>query len=654
MREQAEQERTRNAAKTVVQSLAAHVRACWQAAHQARQPVEARMMTARRQRRGEYEPAKLAEIRKTGGSEIFMMLTAVKCRAAEAWLSDTLMPAGDRPWTVEPTPVPELRPDEEQQITDTVRQAVWNEGVQRAMQAGLSPDLAAQEVQAMLPEMERRMRDLIDRDRLDRSKVLADKMADRIEDLLVQGGWSAAFGGVLSDLTTYPAAFLAGPILRRRKAASWGQDPDTGKWTQTLTDQIVVDVERVSPFDIYPSPWSTSVDDGYLIRRHRLNRADLTALKGVPGYDDSAINAVLDSYGRGGLREWLTQGVDAEIRRETGTEIGPDRPIDALEFWGSVPGSMLVEWGVPAEQVPDRTVEVDACIWLVGNWVIKAMLNPDSQGRKPFYKASYELVPGEFWGRAVPELIEDSQAMCNAAARALANNMGISSGPQVEINVDRIPDGENITTMYPWKIWQTTSDQTGNGHPAIRFFQPQGMVGELIAIFDRFSRIADDESGVPSYSYGDARQGGAASTASGLSMLFNASGKGIKSVIANLDGGIIAPVIERIYDYLMRYDADDSIKGDLRIVARGASALVVREQVTARRQELLAQTANPLDSQIMGMEGRAELLREVVKSADIPVDRIVPNRNELAQKVREIQVQAQPPVAPGQAGGAGG
>ena len=44
------------------------------------------MLRALRQRNGDYEPEKLAQITRQGGSEIYMMLTEVKCRAAESWL----------------------------------------------------------------------------------------------------------------------------------------------------------------------------------------------------------------------------------------------------------------------------------------------------------------------------------------------------------------------------------------------------------------------------------------------------------------------------------------------------------------------------------------------------------------------------------------
>lgn len=63
---------------------------------------------------------------------------------------------------------------------------------------------------------------------------------------------------------------------------------------------------------------------------------------------------------------------------------------------------------------------------------------------------------------AYQDLMRDCQSMCNYAARSMADNMGISSGPQVGYNVDRLPPGEDLTTMYPWKTWQFTNDPMGS------------------------------------------------------------------------------------------------------------------------------------------------------------------------------------------------
>ena len=91
-------------------NLAGHIRSAWQLAKEAKRPIEEVMIRCLRQRNGIYEADKLAAIREMGGSEIYVLLTLAKCRAAEAWINDVLRPAGDKPWTIEPTPIPELNP----------------------------------------------------------------------------------------------------------------------------------------------------------------------------------------------------------------------------------------------------------------------------------------------------------------------------------------------------------------------------------------------------------------------------------------------------------------------------------------------------------------------------------------------------------------
>src|SRR5574343_352194 len=63
--------------------LAAYIRDVWERNKRAKLDVEQRMLKSLRQRNGEYDPQKLALIRLTEGSEIFSMLTYIKCKAAE-------------------------------------------------------------------------------------------------------------------------------------------------------------------------------------------------------------------------------------------------------------------------------------------------------------------------------------------------------------------------------------------------------------------------------------------------------------------------------------------------------------------------------------------------------------------------------------------
>jgi len=101
----------------VIQGLAAHVRTRWDSARTAKRTLEDRMLQCLRQRNGEYDPEKLQEIREQGGSDIYINLTSVKCRAATSWLRDTLLGSGsDKPWAIAGTPNPDMPPEIMQEL----------------------------------------------------------------------------------------------------------------------------------------------------------------------------------------------------------------------------------------------------------------------------------------------------------------------------------------------------------------------------------------------------------------------------------------------------------------------------------------------------------------------------------------------------------
>ena len=173
-----------------------------------------------------------------------------------------------------------------------------------------------------------------------------------------------------------------------------------------------------------------------------------------------------------------------------------------------------------------------------------------------------------------------------------------------------------------------------------------------MGVYDRFSKLADDHSGVPSYVTGDLNVSGAGRTASGLSMLMGSAGKGIRQIVMYIDNDIIKPIVQRQFIYNMRYDEDESIKGDVEIMARGAINLAVKETVNVRRVEFLNATANPIDIEIVGQDGRAALLREVAKGLQMPVDDIVPSREKNNMGLQaKTQAQQQAATAPTQPDG---
>lgn len=599
--------------------LASHLRTCWDAAVIAKRPIEDIMLRAMRQRNGEYEPEKIQAIKAQGGSEVYMMLTEVKCRAAESWLRDILLDSGTPPWDLHATPIPDFSDEHTEEI-----QSAYAEQILSVIEAtGQAPS------QADMLELKEMAAQQLRFKMLQSAQNRVDKMKIKIEDQFAQGGWAEAFNEFVTDLVTFPCAFVKGPVVRRQRHLSWTKNPD-GSTAVEAGERIAPEFERVDPFKIYPEPGITRISDGYLFEHHTLSRSELADLIGVPNYDDDAIRKVLE-IGPG--QSWIQEHVEQEREEEERkfhTEMRPTDMFDALEFWGKVSGAMLREWGMTEEEIPDKAREYDANVWLVGNYVIKAVLNYDPLGEKPYTKTSFIKSPGAFWGRGIPEIIEDLQNICNAAARALVNNMGIASGPQVEVNLERLPPNEDITQVYPWKVWQVLNDPLGSSAPAVRFNQPNDNANTLMAVYERFSRLADDHSGIPAYIYGDTNVQGAGRTASGLSMLMGSAGKGIRQVVMHIDNDVIKPIVHRQFVYNMRYDEDESIKGDAQVVARGAVNLAVKETTNVRRVEFLNATSNEIDMQIMGPEGRAAILREIAKGLQMPVDEIIPSRERLS------------------------
>ncbi len=613
--------------------LAAYLRRQWTSAQEAKNAITSRLERNLRQRKGEYDPEVLAEIRDQGGSEIFMMLTHVKCHAAASWLREVLDPPdGDRAWSVDPTPIPHLPAH----IEDQIKQHATTQTYALMVMTG---EMDFQDFRGWAADVYDEVKRRIEHD----AKRRCERMGDKIHDQLTEGNWHESIQAFIDDLVTYPSAFIMGPTVRRHRRLKWRTSMELGQMRTApeVTEELIPTWRCVRPWDVYPLPHTRDVQDGGLFVIHRPTVKALNEFRGTPGFNREALDASILQYANGGLREWLSgEYTRQHLENRTYEWLNPSDRIDTLQYWGEAHGQMLIDWGMDSSQIPDPAQSYNIEAWLIGDFVVKAVLNPDPLGKAPIYSSSFFPVPGSIWGVSLPESIKDAQQMCNAAARAISNNMGIASGPQVVINdVRRLAAGEDVTQIYPWRIWQFGPDMmsTSTHRPPIEFYQPNPMVEQLLKVYDHFSKIADETSNIPAYAYGEVSKGtgGALSTASGFSMALGGATKGIKNVVSNMDKGITEPAIKAQYVWNMINLDDESLKGDAQVVARGAKSLLIKEQQQIRRMEFLDRTNNPADMQIMGLEGRAEVLRESAKSLDYDVTKVVPTEKDLMRRMLE-------------------
>lgn len=607
----------------VVSGLSQHIKGVWEKAKRAKVSIGNEMIDCLRQRNGEYGPEKLAEIRKIRSSEVYLMLTNTKCRAGEAWTKEIILPPGQRPFDIEPTPIPTIPVEIETEIRQTFFREAISQILTGAVASGqpIDTQMIISQVKAMMPEFERRVKKLI----FDKTKEQVDEIEKAVDDSMIEGGWYGAINDCIYDFITLPACILKGPVVRKETIRKQVTDPGTGLMKVVYEDKNVPQYNRASPIDIFPVKDSTGVNDGDLVERVYWRPDQLSSMIGLPGYDTKEIEAVLNEYDDGNLKEWTTDidqaRAEQEQHRKDGDHQTDTTKIPALEWWGSVLGKKLSDWGLEGIE-PNKIYH--AVAWLVGDHVIGAKINKEPNGEKPYSGASFEMLPGSFWGRAIPYLVRDIQNILNAAARALVNNVGIASGPQIEVNVDRFPQGFDFS-IWPYKQWPS-NESTMSDKPALTFYSPPLIADKLINVMSTFSKMADDQV-IPAYAHGDPNVGGGGNTASGLSMLFTAASRNMKTAIKNFDDHIIAPSVTRQFFFEIEHGEHKGTWCDIKIVAKGSSSLTVKEQQAIRIGEFARDTANPIDLQITGIEGRKYLLKTRAQALNIDADKVVQGDN---------------------------
>ena len=342
------------------------------------------------------------------------------------------------------------------------------------------------------------------------SAIAADKMNTLIQDRLHDADWLRQFGDFIYNFVVYPAAIMKTPAVVMKPWKRWNGQ------RMVVERKLIRAVENISPFDFYPAPNAQSVQDAeYVVEIRKCSRSELVGYYSAPGFDGEGIRQVLKEHPTGWLEE-REDGKDHNPEVDTdqyaiGLEDDAQGFYDCVGFYGAIRGELLEEFGV---EVGSPDISYEAEIWTINDIVIKAVLNPDPAGQRPFYVASFEPIPGAFWGECPVTRLRDVQRVCTATIVAMVRNMGLASGVLGEVESDRVIDDEDVNVILPNTIREVKSVIGMQGR-AYNFYTVPDISHQLLNVFERFMQYGYETIGIPRVAFGSTENIGTLGRTSG-------------------------------------------------------------------------------------------------------------------------------------------
>ena len=177
-------------------------------------------------------------------------------------------------------------------------------------------------------------------------------------------------------------------------------------------------------------------------------------------------------------------------------------------------------------------------------------------------------------------------------------------------------------------------------------------------MFDKFRQLADEQTGIPSFSHGQTGVQSMTRTASGMSMLMGAASLNIKTVVKNVDDQLLKPLGQAFFFWNNQfYEGPLNIHGDLEVVAKGTDSLMQKEVRSQRLTMFMQTAANPAIAPYVKM---STLIKEFAHSIDLDPDELLNTPEEAALAAALLgqgnEQTTSPQVAPGgqQPAGMGG
>ena len=621
-------------------------------AEDARRSDESRWLRAYENYRGLYN--KSVKFRDSEKSRIFVKITKTKVLAAFGQLVDVIFGTGKFPIGIAETKIPEGELADAHLDTQT-----GAPGIESTMGGGEVPDDIGNRVDnpydigyegdgkvlkpgATLQKgiFEESLEDQVEDQlvegfssnpqalELSPAQRAARRMEKLIHDQIDESKGSSEIRNALLESSLLGTGIVKGPFNFNKKLHKWETDED-GERTYNPLEVRVPRIEFVSCWDFYPDPAATSIEEcEYVIHRHKLNKSQLRQLRNMPYFDEDAIRNCLQmgaNYEEKSFESHLKDDARADEDYQTNFEV--------LEYWGIMDAEYAREVGIEVPDSIDDLDEVQINAWICGNSLLRAVVNPFTPYRIPYHAFPYERNPYNFFGIGVAENMDDSQQIMNGHARMAVDNLAMAGSLVFDVDESALVGGQSME-IYPGKIFRRQAGMPGQAIHGLKF---PNTAPENMMMFDKFRQLADEQTGIPSYSHGQTGVQSMTRTASGMSMLLGASSLNIKTVVKNLDDFLLRPLGEAFFQWNMQFfEGSLDVKGDLEVKATGTNSLMQKEVRSQRLTTFLQTAQNPAIAPFVKI---SKLVSELAYSLDLDPDEILNDPEEAAIMAQIIGMQ---------------
>ena len=472
------------------------------------------------------------------------------------------------------------------------------------------------------------------------AKRAAQKMEKLMHDQLDETDAPKHLRSIAFECCLFGTGVFKGPFAQDKEYPRWDKEG-----TYTPLFETIPKMEYVSIWDFYPDPDARNMNEAeFTIQRHRLNRTQLRTLKKRPHFRDESIEIALE-YGSNYTREYWEDALE-----DDSTHSDMDR-FEVLEYWGILDAELAenADIKIPSELKDKDEVQVN--IWVCNGQILRLVLNPFTPARIPYLSVPYELNPYSFFGIGVAENMTDTQLLMNGFMRMAVDNGALSGNLIIEVDETNLVPGQDMS-IYPGKVFRRQAGAPGQAIFGTKF---PNVSQELLMMFDKSRQLADEATGIPSYSHGSGSVGGVGRTASGMTMLMGAAAQNIKAVVRNIDDYLLAPLGRSLFAFNMQFNFDEEFIGDLDVKARGTESLMRNEVRSQRLLQFMQMTSN---EQMAPFVKYDYILRELAASMDLDEDKILNDPREAAiQQKMMAEIKAlmpEQPAPPPQAGPQGG